>query len=308
MNVLVTGGTGFVGQEVLCELQAARHGPHLLARHPQLPQTDEVALRFDATLHRGDVLDRDSLGGAAEGMDAVIHLVGIISEVGEQTFENVHVRGTQNVISAAQRAGVKRFVHMSALGTRPDAAARYHQSKWAAEEIVRRSGLDWTIFRPSIIYGRGDGFVNLFAKIIRRSPVVPIIGHGRTKFQPIAVENVARAFGKSLSEPKAIGQTFDLCGPETFTLNEIVETILAATKRRRMKLHLPIGLAKVQAAFLEFLFGRLLHRAPPLNRDQVLMLQEDNVGNGRVAEELFGLKRIEFKAAIVNYISVKRET
>ena len=100
-------------------------------------------------------------------MEAVVHLVGIISEVGQNTFENVHPRGTENIVAAARAADVTRFIHMSALGTRPNAASRYHQSKWAAEEIVRRSGLAWTIFRPSIIYGPGDGFVNLFARMSR---------------------------------------------------------------------------------------------------------------------------------------------
>ena len=153
-------------------------------------------------------------------MDAVIHLVGIISEAGDQTFENVHTRGTQNLVHAARRAGVKRLLHMSALGTRPNAVARYHQSKWAAEEIVRESGLEWTIFRPSIIYGPDDGFVNLFAKISRFSPLVPIVGNGQTKFEPVPVEAVAHAFVKGLTEPKAIGSAFDLCGPSTLTLNE----------------------------------------------------------------------------------------
>src|SRR5206468_12073467 len=112
--------------------------------------------RCEAEVHVGDVLDASSLEGALTGMAAVIHLVGIISEVGRSTFENVHTRGTQDMVAAAQRSGVKRFLQMSALGTRPKAASRYHQTKWAAEEAVRRSGLDFTIFRPSLIYGPQD--------------------------------------------------------------------------------------------------------------------------------------------------------
>jgi uncharacterized protein YbjT (DUF2867 family) len=305
MNVLVTGGTGFVGQAMIHELHAAAHRIYLLARHVDSPAIQKLASRYSAQICSGDILKAKSLDGIGPEIDAVIHLVGIISEVGEQTFENVHTRGTQNIVSAAQRAKVKRFVHMSALGTRPNAVARYHKSKWVAEEIVRQSGLDWTIFRPSIIYGPGDGFVNLFANIARRSPIIPVIGSGESKFQPIAVENVAKAFVKALNEPGALGQIFDLAGPEVFTLNQILDRILTAIKRRRVKLHLPVALARMQAVLLEFLFGTLLHKAPPLHRDQILMLQEDNVGNGAPADELFHLKHGSFQEGIADYLGQK---
>jgi uncharacterized protein YbjT (DUF2867 family) len=302
MNVLVTGGTGFVGQAVIHELHAAGHHIHLLARNADSPAVQKLVARYSAQICSGDILHGKSLDRLGSELDAVIHLVGIISEVGEQTFENVHTRGTQNIISAAQRARVRRFIHMSALGTRPNAVARYHKSKWAAEEIVQQSGLDGTIFRPSIIYGPGDGFVNLFAKIARRSPFLPVIGTGESKFQPIAVENVAKAFAKALTEPRAIGRTFDLTGPEAFTLNRILDQILEVMKRRRMKLHLPLAMARTQAALLEFLFGTLLHKAPPLHRDQIVMLQEDNTGNGKPADELFGLKHGSFQQGIESYL------
>jgi NADH dehydrogenase len=236
------------------------------------------------------------------GCDAVIHLVGIISEAGSLTFENVHTRLTETMVRAAKQAGVRRFVHMSALGTRANAVARYHQTKWAAEEIVRASELDWTIFRPSIIYGPDDGFVNLFARMARISPVVPLVGGGHSKFQPISVENVARCFVAALMEPQAIGRTFDLCGDEVLTLRQIVDAVLAATERRRWKLPQPFGVANFQAAAAEILFAKLLGRPPPLNRDQLLMLREDNVGDGRDANALFGLKHERFAAGIGRYL------
>jgi NADH dehydrogenase len=294
MNVLVTGGTGFVGREIVRELIASGHRVRSLSRGTHLRESPEMP--------PGNVLDAASLPQAFAGVEAVIHLVGIISEFGEQTFENVHVRGTQNVVSAAQQAGAKRFVHMSALGTRPNAVARYHQSKWAAEEIVRGSGLDWTIFRPSIIYGPGDGFVNLFAKIIRRSPIVPIMGDGESKFQPVTVESVATAFVKALAEPRAVHQTFDLCGAEVFTLNEIVDVILTVMQRRRLKLHVPLAAARFQAALLEFVYPKVLRKAAPLNRDQLRMLQEDNTGETRAATDLFGLNHPPFRQGIARYL------
>ncbi len=249
------------------------------------------------------MLDAASLEGAVDGMEAVIHLVGIISEAGESTFENVHTRGTRNIVTATRQAGTRRFVHMSALGTRPNAASRYHQTKWAAEELVRHSGLDFTIFRPSLIYGPQDQFINLFARMIRRSPVVPVLGNPRARFQPVPVEAVAAAFAKSLGEPKSIGRTYDLCGPEALTLSEIVGQIMDVVQRRRLKLQVPPGLARCQAVFLEFVFRRLLGKAPPLNRDQLIMLQEDNVGNPQPANELFGLVPTSLREGIARYLN-----
>jgi uncharacterized protein YbjT (DUF2867 family) len=302
MNALVTGGTGFVGREILHQLRGAGHFIHLLVRDTQSGKAQEIAARYGARIRPGNILNAGSLPGACHDADAVIHLVGIISEVGGQTFQNVHARGTQNLIAAAQSAGVKRFIHMSALGTRPNAVARYHKSKWEAEESVRGSGLDWTIFRPSIIYGRGDGFVNQFAKIIRRSPVVPIPGGGQSRFQPVAVETVAAAFVKALNETQTIGQTYDLCGPETLTLNEIVNEVLLAMRRTRLKLHIPLPLLRAQAALLELVFARLFHKPPPLNRDQITMLREDNVGNPQPAEKVFGLNPVSFREGIARYL------
>jgi NADH dehydrogenase len=301
MRVLVTGGTGFVGCPVVQTLSQRGHNITLLVRNERSVRTHELNKNSAPDIRTGNVLDPTSVRNACTGVDAVVHLVGIISEVGKQTFERVHIEGTQNAVNAARSAGARRFLHMSALGTRPDAVARYHKSKWAAEEIVRNSGLDWTIFRPSIIYGADDAFVNRFATLIRFSPVVPVIGNGRTKFQPIPIANVASAFAQALTQPESIGQTYDLAGPEVFTFDELIDTILQVMRRRRLKLHLPFALASVQAALLEFLYG-LLHRASPLNPDQVLMLEEDNVGNPAPANVLFGLKSLPFTDGIASYL------
>ena len=302
MKVLVTGATGFVGRELLRRLHADGHPLRLLVRNPASPAARRAADRFHAELHQGDVIEGGSLAAAATGTEAVIHLVGIISEFGRNTFENAHVRATGNMLQAARDAGVRRFIHMSALGTRPGATARYHQTKWAAEELVRGSGLDWTIFRPSLIYGPGDQFVNLFADLSRWSPILPVMGSGRGLLQPVAVEVVAAAFTGALTEPRALGRTFDLCGPEPMSLVALLDTILAVLGRRRVKLHIPLPLARAQAAILEFVWPRLLGRAAPFNRDQLLMLQEDNVGDPQPAAELFGLKRMPFRESIAAWL------
>ncbi len=303
LRVFVTGATGFVGQEVLSRLFAEGHRVRILARNPRSATALACNSRFGAEVHQGDVRNPESLRTGLKNVDAVIHLVGIISEVGDNTFENIHTRATKNMVSAAREAGVSRFIHMSALGTRPNAVSRYHQTKWAAEEAVRRSGLQFTVFRPSLIYGPGDHFVNLFAQIMQLSPVVPLVGKPDAKFQPVSVEAVAKAFVGALRQPASIGGTYDLCGADTLTFGQIVDAIGEATSRRRWKFPIPAPLAKAQAAFLELVFPRLLRRAPPLNRDQLLMLAEDNVGNPLPANTLFCLKPEPFRAGISKYLS-----
>ena len=298
MKVLVTGGTGFVGRAVLSRLREAGHAVRLLVRHPQAARAEDLATRYGAELAAGDVLEAATIRQAMQEMEAVIHLVGIISEIGRNTFEQAHTGATRNVVSAAVEAGVGRYVHMSALGTRPDARSRYHQTKWAAEEAVRQSSLAWTIFRPSLIYGAEDHFVQLFARLARWSPALPVMGTGRARLQPVEVEVVAAAFVGALTEPRAIGGTYDLGGPDRLTFSEILAVITAATGRRRWQVRIPLPLARLQAALLEFAFPRLLRRAAPLNRDQLLMLEEDNVGDAQPANTLFNLHPQTFREGV----------
>jgi uncharacterized protein YbjT (DUF2867 family) len=305
MKVFVTGATGFVGEEILNHLHQAGHSIRILARDSRSDRVREAATRYKAEVHAGDVLDATSLPQGLRSVDAVIHVVGIISEVGRNTFEHVHTQVTQSIVTGAQQSGVKRFVHMSALGARADAVSRYHQSKWAAEEIVRRSGLDFTIFRPSIIYGPKDHFVNMFDRMARLSPVLPVMGSGQSKLQPVPVEDVAACFVGALTEARSIGRHFDLCGKDVLTFVEVLDCILEVTGRSRFKLHVPMSVARLQAAILEAICSKLLGRAPPLNRDQLLMLSEDNVGNPQPANELFGLKPIPFKEGIARYLKRK---
>lgn len=258
-----------------------------------------------ATWRLGNVTRPGFLSDAMTGMDAVIHLVGIISEAGDSTFENVHAQGARNVIEAMRRAGVRRIIHMSALGTRPNAVSRYHQTKWLAEEAVRSSGLAWTIFRPSLIYGPRDHFINMFSRMSAFSPALPVMGRPAAKFAPTHVNVVADAFVKALVNPAAEGRVFDLCGPREMTLREILDALLKAKHRRRFIVRVPARVAKAQAAFLEVLFGGILRTPPPLNRDQLIMLDEGNVGDASAADSLFGLSHPPFEKALEDQLSAR---
>lgn len=303
MKVFVTGATGFVGREIAAELGRKGHGARCLVRHRGGRVARQLLQQPHVELVEGDLLSGENLKAVVGGCDAVIHLVGIIAEVGRNTFERVHVEATRSVVGATLSAGIKRYVHMSALGSRPNAPSTYHRTKWAAEEIVRSSPLAWTIFRPSLIHGPGDQFVNRFVRMSAFAPFMPVVGPGTFKLQPVSVHTVARCFVAALTAESAIGQVFDLCGDERLSLVQVLDAILASAGRRRLKLHLPVKLALAMGAFLEFLWPRLFNKPPPLNRDQVLMLQEDNIGNPEPARALFKTGPDSFTSALGPHIS-----
>ncbi len=267
--IAVTGGTGFIGSHVTRAALAGGRRVRVLARDPQGAQT---LLKLGAELAQADIHDPESLEAAFRGTEVVIHLVGIIQEKGRNTFDAVHHRGAVHVVEAAKAAGVRRLIHMSALGTRPGARSEYHRTKWLGEEAVRQSGLDWTIHRPSIVYGKGDGFTTQFVSLIRKSPVLPVPGDGRNRMQPVWVGDVVSCFLQSLDRAATHGQTYELGGPRAYTMDEILDHLLRALGKRRLKLHVPLSVLRLNAAVLE----RVLP-SPPVTRDQLLMLEEDNV-------------------------------
>ena len=271
--ILVTGATGFVGAEIL--RRASRRGWRVrgLARHPE--RAEALSRLPHVELFRGDVARPDELDEALEGVDTVLHLVGIIVETRRQSFEDVHVAGTRDVIEAARRAGVARFIHMSALGVEAGHdASQYFRTKWEAERIVRDSGLAATIFRPSLVFGRDDDFFNRFASMIRWSPVVLLPGGGKTRFQPVWVGDVAECFLQATRMEREAEPVYDVAGPEVMTLREIASTMMRVMGHQRLILPLPIAPLRLAATAMEKALPR-----PPVTRDQLRMLAIDNVAS-----------------------------
>ncbi len=292
MKVFMTGCTGFVGSAVLRQLVESRHEVRALVRkgsEAKLTMTEGVEI------HLGDVTEASSLVGALEGCDAIIHLVGIIREFPGRgvTFKKMHVEATQNILEAAQAQGVKRYLHMSSNGTRERGTTGYHRTKWQAEELVRGSGLDWTIFRPSLIFGQGSEFINMLSELIRRIPVVPVIGDGQYRMQPVALEQVAASFVQALQMPQTIGSTYHLGGGASYSYDEILDlTAQALGKQKACKIHQPLFMIKPMIKLMQ---GSEYF---PITSDQLTMLVEGNVCSNKEWVEDFGVKPITYAEGI----------
>ena len=282
-KLLVLGATGFVGSSV-CEKLVERSGGgdaririatrHFTrARHLQLLPTVEVAV--------GDVHDDATLDWMLRDTDAVINLVAILHG-SEAEFERVHSRLPQRLGAACRRAGVRRVVHVSALGVATDAPSRYLRSKARGEAALRAAGLDLTIVRPSVIFGERDRFLNTFAMLQAFAPVVPLAS-ASARFQPVWVEDVAEAITHCLDDASTVGMTIECAGPRVYTLRELVEAAGRWSGARRPVLPLPGALGRVQAALLEFLPGRTL-----MSRDNVDSMKTANVASGKLP----GLERL----------------
>ena len=292
MKVFVTGGTGFVGREILGQLLSAGHEVRALVRDGS---QDKLSGHQNLETHIGDVTDAASLIGVLDGCDAVIHLVGIIREFPGRgiTFKKMHVTATENILEACDEQEVQRFLHMSSNGTRERGSTAYHRTKWQAEELVRASGLDWTIFRPSLIFGRGSEFVKMLTELIRRIPVVPVIGDGQYRMQPVSVEQVAVSFVKALAMPESVGKTYHQGGSESYTYDAILDLTGKAMGRKQVtKVHQPLFMIKPMIKMLQG-FEQF-----PITEGQLKMLIEGNVCDPDEWAQAFGLVPISYADGI----------
>ena len=292
MKIFVAGGTGFVGGHLLKALLSSGHSVRALVHRRSTTCEDVEQVE-------GDITRVETFEQSITGCDAVINLIGIIRELPSRgvTFERLHVQATSNLLAAAAGNGIKRYLQMSALGTRPDAVSAYHKTKWRAEELVRGSGLEWTIFRPSMIFGPQDGFINMLAAQLRLAPVMPVIGSGSYRLQPIHGDDVARCFALALELPETIGHTYELCGRDRVSYEGLLDMIAVTMGRSRpFKPHLPLSLMKSVIPYMQ--------KIPqfPITMDQLQMLLEESIG-GDEWQSTFGFVPRGLQDGIAEYLS-----
>jgi NADH dehydrogenase len=290
-TILVTGANGFIGSHLVPALLDAGHRVLALVRDDR--GADEVigrlapAQRDAVEIRRGDVTRPETLSAALDGADAVLHLAAIPRDWdGGASLRHVNTEGTRNVLRAAQAAGVRRFVHLGALGVVDDPSLHYAGSKAKAMALVRDSGLDWTILSPSILYGPRDGFFNILAGLVRLSPgIVPITGSGKARFQPLAIDDLARAAVATFADPGTTGHEYELGGPRHWTYREIMEEVLRGMGKRRLLLPMPVAVIRLVAGAAEAV------RLPfPVATDQLRQLRFDNTTTPDSVRTAFGFE------------------
>lgn len=270
MKIVVLGGTGFVGSHLVARLSTLGHEIDVLSRNPSAKPQLSVLPRV--RVRPADPNDSAALTAALQGADAVINLVGILNEAGfgGGGFKRAHVDLTRCVIDACKAAGVRRLLQMSALNAgRGD--SHYLKTRGEAEALVKASGLDWTLYQPSVIFGPGDGLFSRFKFLLSISPVIPL-ARANAKFAPVYVGDVIAAIVQTLDDPGAHSQTYELYGPETLTLAEIVRYTARGMQLKRLVIPLPDVLGRLQALAMDFVPGK------PFSTDNFLSLKIDSVG------------------------------
>ncbi|MBS4098047.1 MAG: complex I NDUFA9 subunit family protein [Sulfuricella sp.] len=270
-SVCILGGSGFVGSHLVNQLYKEGYALRVLTRNAH--KCRDLGVMPEVEVHEANIHDPAHLAHEFAGMDAVVNLVGILHERNRGDFERAHVELPRKVVAACRAAGVKRLLHMSALGASPEGLSNYQKSKGRGETLVREADgpdLRVTIFRPSVIFGCGDSFLNLFGKLLQWAPIFPL-GSPNARLQPVSVVDVARAYAVSLANPATDGQTYELCGPRVYTLQQLVEHVRTVLGYRRLVVPLGDLASYLQAWAMEFAPVKML------TRDNYYSLQSDNV-------------------------------
>jgi uncharacterized protein YbjT (DUF2867 family) len=273
MTILITGASGYVGSHLTQQLVEAGLPARALVRNRKYAEKEGRLSGLQVEWAEGDITQPPSLAAAMLGVTAVIHTVAIAIEKGEGTYERINFQGTVNMVAAAKTAGVRRFINLSQLGADSKLPYRFLASKGKAQEFVAASGLDWTAFRPSVIWGPEDEFANTFAKLVPLTPIIfPIIGNQDSKFQPVWVEDVATSILKALDDPNTYRKEYELGGPEVLTLEEIERRTLTAIGRKRWMVRFPMPILRLAVTLMEKLLP-----APPVTRSLLELLAVSNV-------------------------------
>lgn len=294
MKIFISGGTGFIGSHSVRRLIDAGHFVRLLSLRKPEQGTHAPAEQLEYAA--GDILNPQSLQGKMEGCDVAVNFVGIIVEVGEATFERIHVQGLQNLLAEARRAGIRRFVHISALGTSDKPASEYFRTKWKAEQLIKDSGVPYVILRPSLVFGPEDKFFNMLRPMLN-IPFIPVAGDGKTKFQPIYVEDVASCIVRSVDDEKPLNGTWEIGGPKQFTFDGMLDLMTEVLgKAHRVKFHVPMSLMMQIARMAEALLKK-----PFVTRDQLKMLSQDITTSSNAVRDIFEVDPHPFVETLGGY-------
>ena len=290
-KILLIGGTGFVGKKIAAQLVTNGYEVIVPTRFPA--HAKELSVLPRLKLVPSDVHNPQALAQLMSGLsqgDAVINLVGILHDrpgvpYGKNFAKN-HVELTRSIVQALKQANLTRYIHMSALGADSQGPSMYQRSKGDAEQIVKQSGLRWTIFRPSVIFGRDDRFINLFATLLKFAPLMPLAGY-HAKFQPVSVHDVAKVFVMALTDERTVHQAYDLAGPHTYRLSDLVRFAGKMSGISRPVVPLPNCVGKIQAFFIEKMPGPTL-----MSRDNIDSMKVDNIlpGDGNPIRDVFGFE------------------
>ncbi len=289
--ILITGASGYVGRHLVARLISQGKRPRCLVRN--IRRATRILPADEVEWVQGDTTQPASLDTAVRDIETIVHAAFLTADRKEtpgNRYEETNVQGTANLIAAAKAAGVKRIIEMSGLGTKPDKPGSYMQGRYLAEQMLKESGLGWTIIQPSVLFGKDAPFIKGLADLIRSAPVVPLIGGGKTMFQPIYVEDVVTVIIKVLEDPdRTTGKTYTIGGPEYYSFTDVINALLHAMHKTRIKAYAPTPLVGVGAAVMEAVLPK-----PPLTKAAMTLFSFDNTTDLDSVERDFGFKPTSF--------------
>lgn len=290
--ILVTGATGFIGSHLVTSLAAQGEQVRCLVRDRK--KAEKSLPGANVELVEGSTIHPETLKAALQGIDTVVHAAFMTAdrkESAENHYNETNVTGTRNLVRAAQEAGAKRIIEIGGLGTKPDKPGSYMQGRYLAEQAVKESKLDWTIIQPSVLFGKGAPFIKGLSDLIASAPVVPLIGGGKTMFQPILVDDVVRVIEQVLKEPEQTkGKTYTIGGPEYYSFSEVFDLLLKTMGKSRPKVYAPMPLVGIGAAVMEAVLPK-----PPLTRAAMTLFSFDNTTAINSVERDFGFTPVSFR-------------
>jgi len=292
--IFASGGTGFIGSHAVRKLAGAADKLRLLTHGGQGLAAGLPSDRVEYIL--GNFTIPELLKGKMDGCDIVVNFVGIIVQVRDASFERIHVEGVRNLLAEAKKAGIKRFIHISALGTSDNPASEYFRTKRLAEQLIEESGIPYVILRPSLVFGPEDKFFNMLKPMLY-SPIIPVVGTGKTMFQPIWVEDIASCVARCVEDEGPVNGIWEIAGPEQMTFDALLDQMADVLNlASRIKLHIPVSLVRPFAKLMEAVLPK-----PPLTTDQLKMLSIDNITTSNAIKDVFGVEPRSFREIAGEY-------